>query len=260
MKWVESFVLGLVQGVTEILPISSDGHLAILQYFLNIPVEMRVNLTAALHLGTALAIVSLFARRISEIVRGVFATESAQRNCNRRLILMVVVSSLPAVVVGLLMGDFVEDIFVNLKAIGGFFFINGTFLLSTALVRKKESPLSWGRALLIGAIQATAIFPAISRSGTTIALALLLGVNRYQAFEFSFLLAIPITVGAAVYELLHFDFSVIVWEQVAVGIVTAGLIGVLMILLLRRFVLNRRFFLFGFYCWLVGVIVILFVR
>lgn len=260
MKWVESFVLGLVQGVTEILPISSDGHLAVLQYFLNTPVQIRVNLTAALHLGTALAIVGFFAKRICEIVRGTFATESAQRSRNRRLILMVVIGSLPAVLAGLFMGDFVEATFANLKVVGGFFLINGTLLLSTALVRKKEAPLNWGRVLLIGTIQATAIFPAISRSGTTIALALLLGVNRYQAFEFSFLLAIPITVGAAVYELLHFDFSVIAWKQVTVGIVTAGLFGLLMILLLRQFVLNRRFFLFGFYCWLVGVIVILFVR
>ncbi|MGQ9678905.1 MAG: undecaprenyl-diphosphate phosphatase [bacterium] len=260
MNWVVSFILGLVQGVTEILPISSDGHLAVIQYILKIPQQVRVNLTAALHLGTSLAIVGFFAKRIKEIIQGAFSADSEQRSHNRGLMLIVFLGSFPAGLAGLLIGDIVETTFANLKTIGVFFLINGVVLFSTVFPRKKETALSWRQALLIGMIQATAIFPAISRSGTTIALALLLGVKRYQAFEFSFLLAIPITLGAAVYELLHFDFAVITWNQVLLGVVTAGLFGISMILLLRRFVLSRWFFLFGIYCWLLGIVVIFFLH
>jgi len=260
MGWLESFVLGLVQGVTEILPISSDGHLAVLQYLWNIPEQVRVNLTAALHLGTAVALIAFFAGRLKEVVRGAFSSEQQERNCNRKLIFMVLVGSLPAVVVGVLMGELVEHIFTSAKLIGMFFLLNGFLLFATRYAPNGAKSVNWKEALLIGLIQSTAILPAISRSGTTIGLALLLGISRYQAFEFSFLLAVPITVGAAIFELLRFDFSVIALGPVILGIVTAGVAGFFMILFLRRFVLSRWFFLFGFYCWLVGVAVLLFLR
>ncbi len=260
MRWLESLVVGLVQGVTEILPVSSDGHLAVLEYLWNIPEHIRVNLTAALHLGTAVALIVFFAPKLSDIIRGLFAIEPAQRSQSQQLVFMVLVSSLPAVIVGLLFGKFVENIFTSSKAIGWFFCLNGLLLLATRFAPNRDKSINWGEALLIGTIQATALLPAISRSGTTIGLALLLGIRRYEAFEFSFLLAIPITVGAAVFELLHFDFSVIALGPVILGIITAGVAGFFMILLLRRLVLSRWFFLFGIYCWFVGLAVLLFLR
>jgi undecaprenyl-diphosphatase len=256
MGWLEGLVLGLVQGVTEILPISSDGHLAVLLNIWQIPPAVRVNLTAALHLGTALAIILFLAGKLRAILAGLFSSVSEVKNENRRLVLLIVLASLPAVLTGLVFEDRVERIFTNNLAIALFFLLNGTLIFLTRYAREQGRRIDLKQALLIGLIQTTALLPAISRSGTTISLALLLGLGRTQAFEFSFLLAVPITAGAALFELLKVDFSVLAPGPVILGIIISFLTGYLMILLLRRLVLSRAFSWFGVYCWVAGLAVL----
>lgn len=258
MGWIESIVLGIVQGVTEILPVSSDGHLAVLQYLWNVPEDVRINLTAALHLGTALALLVFFSGRVKEIIVGAFARDRKQRNESRSLIRLLIVASLPAVIAGLLLDNFVEGLFTRPTVIGTLFILNGAVLFFTRFARVREVPLNWWRALLVGLAQSAAILPAISRSGMTISMALFLGMAGYQAFEFSFLLALPITLGAALFELLRLDFSVLAPGPVVGGILTAGCVGFLMILSLRQLVVRRRFFLFAGYCVLLGVLILIF--
>ncbi len=260
MSWLQGTILGLIQGITEILPISSDGHLAVLQYIWHTPQSARVNLTAALHLGTALAILFFLKGRLKEIVKGIFASDSSVRWNNIRLVILIVIASIPAIIVGIFFEDRVEMAFSNIFVIGIFFLVNGIFVFLSRVARKREEEIDLKKALLIGLIQTTAIMPAISRSGTTIGLALLLGLNRAQAFDFSFLLALPITFGAAVYELPKVDFSVIAPESVVMGIIVAAFVGFIMMILLKRLVLSRGFCWFGVYCWIVGLAVLIFLR
>ncbi len=257
MNLWESILLGLVQGVTEILPISSDGHLAILQFLWQIPPEVRVNLTAALHLGTAIAILFAFWSRVKAVLTGIFAPDLTTRQENQRLVKFIIVASLPAAGAGLFLEKPIEHLFTNSNLIGIFFLLNGAILFLTRYAQNRRPALDWLTVILIGLIQTTALLPAISRSGTTISLALLLGISREKAFDFSFLLALPITLGAAIIELLRLNFALLSPGAVIVGILTAGGTGILMIFLLRRLVLSRRFFWFGVYCWLIGFAVLL---
>lgn len=260
MSFLQSILLGLVQGITEILPISSDGHLAILQYIWNIPESVRVNLTAALHLGTALAILFAFWPRLKEIITGVFAVEPVKRRENINLVIFIFVASLPVVFAGLFVKDLVEQFFTQKSFIAIFFLLNGTLLYLTRYAKEKKDSFNWVTAILVGLIQTTALLPAVSRSGTTISLAVLLGVERKKAFDFSFLLAVPVTIGAALFELLQLNFSLLAPAAVFLGIFLAGASGVLMIFLLRRWVTSQRFFLFGVYCWLMGLLVLFLLR
>lgn len=260
MSLLQGFLLGLVQGITEILPISSDGHLAILQYIWHIPTPVRVNLTAALHLGTALAILLAFWRRLKEIITGAFAPEPTKRWENIKLVMFIFVASLPTVFAGLFVNDLIEKFFTQSICIGIFFLLNGTLLFLTRYAKEKRNSLNWATTILVGLIQTTALLPAVSRSGTTISLALLLGIPRKKAFDFSFLLAVPVTLGAALFELLQLDFSLLTPGAVFLGIFIAGATGVLMIFLLRRLVVSQRFFGFGVYCWIAGLVVLLFLR
>ncbi len=250
MNWWEPVVLGLVQGITEIFPVSSDGHLALIQGFFATPLTTRLELTAALHLGTGLAMLFFFRDRLPRLFRG--------RAEDRRLLGLIFIASLPAVFAGLFLEDLVAKIFSSYWLIGVFFLLNGTLLFFTRYAcSNRQLSLDWSKALLIGLIQVTALLPAISRSGTTIGLALLLGIERREAFEFSFLLAIPITLGAAVLEMGRLDFSLVSPVLVVVAIVVAGAVGFLTMVFLRRLVLSQRFYLFGYYCWLIGLAVLI---
>jgi undecaprenyl-diphosphatase len=260
MNWLEAIGLGLIQGITEILPVSSDGHLALLLQYWQLPPAIRLNLTAALHLGTALAILVYMSGRVKNIVRDLFSPAAEIKNAARRLVLMLVIAALPVVISGLLLEDSVARLFNRMQLIALLFIVNGTLLFLTRFFRPAPRPITPLRALLIGLIQTTALLPAISRSGTTISLALLMGVNAAEAFEFSFLLALPVTLGAALFELLKIDFTALSPGMVLVGIASAGLSGVLMLIFLRKLVVSRNFFWFGVYCWIIGLATLIFSR
>ncbi|MEN9979816.1 MAG: undecaprenyl-diphosphate phosphatase [candidate division WOR-3 bacterium] len=260
MNWLEGIVLGLLQGITEILPVSSDGHLALLLHFWQISPSVRLNLTAALHLGTALAILIFMLPRIITLVRNLADTLPPVRNHARRLILIIIIGTLPALGAGLLLEPWVESLFVQKIVPSILFLINGTLLFTTRFARNRNRPIELPLGMLIGLIQSTAILPAISRSGTTISLALLLGVNTATAFEFSFLLALPVTLGAAIWELLKLDFSLLSPGPVISGIIVAGITGYLMLMILRRVIISRNFWWFGIYCWALGLLSLVLLR
>jgi len=260
MNWLEGIVLGLLQGITEILPVSSDGHLALLLHFWRISPSVRLNLTAALHLGTALAILIFMLPRIFTLMRNLADTQSPVRNHARRLILLIIIGTLPALGAGLLLEPWVESLFVQKIVTSILFLINGTLLFTTRFARNRNRPIELPLGILIGLIQSTAILPAISRSGTTFSLALLLGVNTATAFEFSFLLALPVTLGAAIWELLKLDFSLLSPGPVISGIMVAGITGYLMLMILRRVIISRNFWWFGIYCWALGLLSLLLLR
>ena len=140
--------------------------------------------------------------------------------------------------------------------------INGLLLISTRFVQHRNAfqEINWRHALIIGIFQVAAILPAISRSGITISLGLLMGLNHRDAFDFSFLLAIPITLGAAAFELVKMDFSTISVVAVLLAILSGGAVSFLMLTFLRKLVLGKYFYIFAFYCWTIGILVVLFLR
>lgn len=201
-------MLGLVQGLTEFLPVSSSGHLVLVQHLLGITTP-QVLFDVVVHLGTLLAVVVATGPELAAVVRGVLAWPRAlgggaadgARARESRLAAWVLVGTVPAALVGLLLADRVEALFGSARVVGGALLVTAAILAAAARAPARSATL-WelgaGRAFLIGLAQAVAVVPGISRSGSTIAAGVLAGVEREAAARFSFLLAVPTIAGAGV--------------------------------------------------------------
>jgi undecaprenyl-diphosphatase len=255
----EILVLAVVQGFTEFLPVSSSGHLVLLQHLLHVA-EGDVFLAVLLHCGTLGSVLLVYRREIVRLLR--FDALAF------RYLVALAVATLPAVVVGLLLEDVVSALFASPRAAGFALLLTAVLLFSTRLApaprRDWEGP--WlpqppglGRALLIGTAQALAITPGISRSGATITAAIWSGLPRAEAARFSFLLSIPAIGGALVLELLRGETSGSGspgWI-LALATLVALLVGVIAIRWTARAVVARHFWKFAFYCLILGVAVLL---
>jgi undecaprenyl-diphosphatase len=248
---VEAAVLGLVQGLTEFLPVSSSGHLALFQHFFGwSDADANLTFNVAVHLGS-LAAVLIFVR--GEI-RAMFGREP-------RLILVGAVATAPVVLAGLLLKDAVSDLSASLLAVGGFLVCTAGFLALATRLRdgtRRASELPYVRALLVGLAQAIAIFPGISRSGSTLVGGLAVGLEREQAVRFSFLLAIPAIAGAGLFLALESgDGAVSDWTPLAVGAVVSFVSSLVAMRLMVAAVVRRKLGWFALYCALVGASAIL---
>jgi len=267
---VEALFLGLIQGLTEFLPVSSSGHLAVLEHLWRLPVESRLPLTTMLHGATALAVIFYFAPLLVRLVRGLWASDAGRRGASWRMVGSLLLASVPAGMVGVAFGDLVDRAFSSPLLVGLMLIVTGGVLFGTRFTRvghwgqlpRGDSPreIGWVRALLVGVAQAIAILPGISRSGATICSGLYLGMERKQAFEFSFLLAIPAITGAFFLEARKVDLAVLNPGAIAVGMVAAFVGGLAALFLLGRAVAGRKLHWFAFYCWLAGLATIVFVR
>jgi undecaprenyl-diphosphatase len=259
LSLLEVLLLGLVQGITEFLPVSSDGHLTVLLRLFSLDEKSVLPFKVMLHAATALAMVVFFAPTIWRLLSGLWAREPAQRKGSWLMVLFIVVASVPAGVVGYTIGDWLETAFATPLLIGLMMLVSGGIVFGTRYARGGGA-LTWWRALLVGLAQAVGIIPAISRSGATIATGLYAGLERAAAFEFSFLLAIPAILGAFVLEVRKLDMSVVHAGPLAAGMVVAFGSGLAALYVLRKAVLSRRLYWFAYYCWAAGLAVILFVR
>jgi undecaprenyl-diphosphatase len=256
----QAAVLGLIQGATEFLPVSSSGHLVLLEHVWRLPESARVPLTVALHLGTAAAVVVFFARRVSSILSGAFSPAADVRSQSLRTIGMVSAATLPAVVVGIALGDALDRAFSSPALVAISLIGTGGVLFGTRFARAAGRTLGWRVALAVGLAQAVAVLPGVSRSGATIAAGLYAGLSGDEAFEFSFLLAVPAVLGAAGLELPGFVRSGLDPVSAALGAAVAFASGLLAIWVLRKAVAGKRFWLFSVYCWAAGLAALLFVR
>ena len=270
MSVVEALVLGLVQGITEFLPVSSSGHLAVLEHLWELPAKSRLPLTAMLHGATALAVIFYFAPLLVRLVRGLWARDAAWRRASWRTAGFIVLASIPSALIGVGFSDIVDRAFSHPLLAGLMLLVTGGVLFGTRFTQAEHrrraqfgdssGEIGWVRAFLVGVAQAIAILPGVSRSGSTIASGLYLGLERVKAFEFSFLLAIPAITGAFLLELRKVDLAVLNPQALAAGMVTAFLAGLVALFLLARAVAGRKLHWFAFYCWLAGLATILFVR
>ncbi|MEO0078996.1 MAG: undecaprenyl-diphosphate phosphatase, partial [candidate division WOR-3 bacterium] len=185
MSLIEAAVLGLLQGATEFLPVSSSGHLALLQHIWHLPEAQRLPLTTMLHLGTAAAVLVFFARRLGRIGADCIARSPDRRRAAWRLIGFIAVASLPAAVVGLVFEEQIKTAFSAPPLVALMLLISGMGLFGTRLAQRQQPSLGWSRVMLIGVAQAVAVLPGISRSGATICVGIYSGLDPEQAFEFS---------------------------------------------------------------------------
>lgn len=253
MSLLDSVILGIIQGLTEFLPVSSSGHLALSEHFLHInPGDLSFEVTV--HAGTLLAVVIYFRAKLLDLVKSVaiYRSDEPMLTPNRRLILFIVLGTVPAVVIGLLFKDTIEEIFASPRIAALLLMVTGVWLLSLSFLATRTGPLSWGRSWWIGVAQSIAILPGISRSGSTIATGMMLGVEPTAAAEFSFLLSIPAVLGAVVLALPDAialgEFGLVHW----IGGITAGIVGYGALSLVFATLRRGRFGWFGAYCLIAG--------
>lgn len=253
MSYWEGVVLGVVQGLTEFLPISSSGHLVLAASLLGLETS-GVVVEVVLHVATLLAVVLVYRRRLSELAVGAFAGDRS----SWRVIFLLGVATVPAAIVGVLFADFFERTFESLLVVGVSFLVTGLVLWSTKWVSKggrTAQPRVVGAAA-IGLAQAIAIFPGISRSGSTVATAMWLGVEPVRAAEFSFILAIPAIAGAAVLQIPDLADGVggVGAGPLAASFVASLIAGVAAIKLLIALLRSRAFHFFAPYLWGLGAL------
>lgn len=254
----DAVLLGLVQGATEFLPVSSSGHLVMAQELLAVDVP-GVLFEVAVHVATLLSIVIVYRGRLIELARGAYAGD---RDAYQYIGLLIV-ATVPAAVVGITAKGAIEGLFDNPYAPGVALLVTGSFLWSSksALPRATQSRPGWGAALLIGVAQAFALVPGISRSGATVVAALWLGVEAREAAAFSFLMAVPAIAGAAVLQAPELAGGTTLSASVLIGGgVVAAVTGILAIRTFVAVLRRRAFHLFAPYCWAVGVVFLLYLR
>jgi undecaprenyl-diphosphatase len=250
-------LLALIQGITEFLPVSSSGHLVIAQHFFAWNKD-NVLLDATLHLGTAAAIVWVFRRDIGTLVMGIFSRDAAKKRISLRMVGLLVLGSIPAAIAGIVFKDFFEGMFLNPQATGLLFFVTAAFLFASALRKGPASPLNAPKAAAIGFAQALAILPGVSRSGTTITTALLVGTERKEAGRFSFLLGLPAILGAALLELRGVAAASLSPGLFLAAFAVSLAVGVVALRLLLGFVDRGKLYYFGYYLVALGIACLLF--
>lgn len=269
MTFLSSFLLGLVQGIAEFLPISSSGHLAIAQNLLGMSDAGTVPefFDVLLHLGTLVAVFVAYWVDIKDMVLEFFrgAGDLIHHSTPnpvppaRRLILLIILGTLPLFVV-LPVKDAVQSLSNSMVFIGAALIVTGALLFVSDRVkkgRKNERTATWLDVLIVGLGQAIATMPGISRSGMTITTGCFVGFERKFAVRFSFLLSIPAVIGANILSLADAAKAGINWAEVPVylvGVVTAAVVGYLCIRLLRFIAERGKFGAFAYYCWAVGVL------
>lgn len=258
MDYLDAVILGIVQGLTEFLPVSSSGHLVIFQKILDFQ-QPGVTFEVMLHVGTLVAIMAAFWSDIWAMIK----------KPTSRLVGLIVVGSVPAGLMGVLLKPIFEQAFESVSVVGigliitGFLLMLGEKIGSRAWWGKGVENVSWGDALFIGLFQGLAITPGISRSGSTIAAGLLRGLDREFAARFSFLLAVPAIAGAGILEakdVVRDGFASGDFMSYFIGAIAALVSSYLAIRIVMSLVRRGRLSLFSYYCWAVGVLTLLFLR
>ncbi len=242
MNFIQAIILGVIQGFTEFLPVSSSGHLALLHNYFG---EQSIAFDVAVHFATLLAILVYFAKDIWLIIK----------KLNIKYILYIIIGSIPIAILGLLVRNTIDVFFSNLLNIGLGFVISGMFLFVASFsdrLKIRGKRLNWKNSFIIGLSQAIAIFPGVSRSGATVSTGLLNGLDREKAIKFSFLLAIPAIFGAnllKVNEIAVINFNVLIF-----GFISAFIFGLIGIFVFMKYLTIKRMRWFAVYCWLMALI------
>ena len=261
MDWIEALILGLVQGLTEYLPVSSSGHLAIGSYLFGIEGEENLAFTVAVHVATVLSTLVILWKEIDWIFRGLFKCEM---NAETKYVLNIVVSMIPVGIVGVFFKDYVEEVFGSGLVIVGCMLLLTAALLTFSYIAKprKKEKISLRDAFIIGLAQACAVMPGLSRSGSTIATGLLLGNKKESLAQFSFLMVIPPILGEALLDVVkglkgEEAFGGIDMMPLAIGFIAAFVSGCIACKWMINIVKKGNLIYFGIYCAIAGVLTLI---
>ena len=250
---IDILILAVVQGITEWLPMSSFGHLVIVEEYLGLELPLIFNVM--LHLGTMFVVLVVFWRDIINIVKALVSLDF--KTDEGKLALLIAVGSVPTALIGFFFHDIFESFSHNLLAVGVALLITG-FVLFVSERRKTDRELSYLDSLLIGTAQGIAITPGISRSGVTIATGLLRRVKKEIAFKYSFLLSVPAVIGATAMESRDLVVGNVDVVALFLGAITSMMVGYISLKFLQKIVMKEKFHLFAYYCWIVGLITVFF--
>jgi undecaprenyl-diphosphatase len=255
MTYFEALILGTIQGLTEFLPVSSSGHLVIFQDFLGV-VQQGITFEIMVHFGTVLSVIWVFGPDILRILSR-FTREKQERH----FVLMLILGIVPTGIIGFLLKDAFTLLYKNTLMVGFMLLITGAILYTLYKItpgKKNERTMKANDAIIVSLAQSLAIIPGISRSGSTITAALWRGLDRDTAVRFSFLLSVPVILGATILELKElaetgFDGLT---GSILIGALAAFLAGIFAIKVFIHFLKTGRFQYFAYYCWFAGGVVI----
>lgn len=264
---ISAIILGAVQGISEFLPISSSGHLVIVPHLLGVQTELAFD--TILHVGTLVAIFTFFWKDIVNLIKGFIVsiidlTDGKDRFMKDlreipevRFAWLIIIGTIPTGIIGLLLKDAIETIFRGTIFVGIFLIITGIILYYSerhSSGHTTEKDMSFKQALTIGICQGLAVFPGISRSGSTIASGLCLGLNREYAARYSFLLSVPAVVGAALIQVKDIAVLNVSTAVLVAGFLSSVIFGYLSIKLLMKMIEGWSLDIFAYYCWIVGIL------
>lgn len=267
MNTFYAILLGIIQGLTEFLPVSSSGHLVLSQHFLGIKEGSDLLFEVFLHLGTLLAVVVFFRKALWDMLVSLFkwapTVENQTHRHNRMMIVYLTIATMGTAIIYVLFGDLFEAMFANPLLVAIMLLVTGGLIFVSDYVPDRGIPafsMGFLRSIIIGIAQGFAIIPGISRSGTTIACSVFSGVKRKDAAQFSFLLSIPAILGANLSMIKDFTAldNALLFSYIA-GFVAAFVSGYLVIAVLIRLIQQSKLKYFAFYCWLVGILSIIFI-
>jgi undecaprenyl-diphosphatase len=256
MTYVQAIILAVVQGITEFLPISSSGHLVILQKYFNF-IRPPVLFDILVHLGTLGAIIFYLRKHLAFLAKGLIK----KKDLDVKILYLVLIGTIPAVIAGFFLQNYASQIFNSLRLVGFSLLITASFLFSTKFLgepQKNFKYLNWKDSLLIGVFQALAILPGISRSGSTIIAGLWRNFKRETAFLFSFYLAIPAILGALILQIPDLIYSPCSYvSQGILGMLIAGIVGYFSLGILEKALKTAKLYLFGIYCLIIGLLLLI---
>ncbi|MGE5374652.1 MAG: undecaprenyl-diphosphatase UppP [Bacteroidota bacterium] len=263
MTIFQSFLLGIIQGLTEFIPVSSTGHLLIAQHLMGIPPSDAVfSFLVIVQLGTIVSLLAFYWKDLLAIARALL--NFRQPTLDRDLGIFIIVATIPALIVGLLLNDLVEKLFQQPMLEAAIRLFTAALLMATAERFSSKSrrldSMKWYDALFVGVMQILAVFPGASRSGTTISAGMYRGFDRPAAARFAFLMSVPVMLAAGAYEtlkVLQMPNSMDLLPLFAVGFVTAAVVGWFAIKWLIDYLSRHSLYVFAIYCAVVGAIVFL---
>ena len=260
MEFIKAIILGIIQGLTEFLPVSSSGHLEIGKVLLGSDVigEESLFMILVLHFATALSTIIVFKKEIQEILKGILFLKI---NEHTEFSIKIIISMIPAIIIGLFFQDQIEALFSrNLLLVGTMLLFTSLILFLADQARNTKKKVSFSNSLILGVVQAIAILPGISRSGSTIATAVLLGIDRQKASQFSFLMVLPLIFGSMVKTLI--DMEGVPQDRnmitLALGFFTAFITGIIACRWMISIVKKSKLKYFSYYCLFIGAVTLIY--
>lgn len=259
MDIIQALILGIVQGITEFLPISSSGHLVLGEEILGLKVDELKSFDVVVHVGTLVAIFIYFWKDFVKLLKSLFDKSQKQEH---KLILYLVLATIPAVLIGLTLEDQIDSMFRNKVAVGIMMAIVGLyFFITEYLSKQKNSKITLPKAILIGIAQAVALIPGVSRSGSTIATGVLLGIDRVKAARFSFLLGSIAITGAGILtgvKVVKDNLFIPDTSILLVGFFASVISGLLSVAFLMKFLKKYPLWIFSIYLFIIAVLALTF--